>query len=91
MGFHGSTCVLISMLIACDIPFFVCLAQASLCGFLSLVNKDFHYCCVFVCWLSKPSVVCFGFHVYMWFDIYVGCFVMFFLLMHNFVGFVSGK
>ena len=45
LGFHGSTCVLISMSIACDIHVF--LAQASRFGFLSLVNKDFHYCCVF--------------------------------------------
>ena len=41
LGFHGSICVVISMLIVCDLLVF-CFAQASLCGFLSLVNKDFH-------------------------------------------------
>ena len=37
LGLHGSICVVISMLIVCVFVF----AQASLCGFLSLVNKDF--------------------------------------------------
>ena len=50
LGFHLSTCVfdiyiyIYICLIAWDI--FV-LAQASLGGCLSLINKDFHYCCVF--------------------------------------------
>ena len=32
------------MLIACDMHVCFFLAQASLCGFLSLVDKDIHYC-----------------------------------------------
>ena len=41
LGFHGSTCVLISMLIVCDILALFG-AGITLWVFLYLVNKDFH-------------------------------------------------
>ena len=52
LGLHMSTCV---FLIYIYIYIYICLiawdifvlAQASLGGCLSLINKDFHYCCVF--------------------------------------------